>query len=183
MLCFSSPLMLLSIQRSGRRRCRLLLFCSVLRVFFPLPRTHRPFKLFMPLFDSILYRQRFSRASVVVTSLAFLHFFLSYALSELLFYLLSMHMFTPHTFFWTFLLLVHTFLSHLLPPTPSAWFGLFLVSRRSWITFCVSYLDAWRIPAIWRRVSHLLMSSAFRRSIPCVGRSVDWSYLGRVCRY
>lgn len=42
--------------------------------FFPLPRTHRPFKLFMPLFDSILYRQRFSRASVV-TSLAFLHFF------------------------------------------------------------------------------------------------------------
>lgn len=104
--------------------------------FFILPRTNRPFKLFMLLFDSTLYRQRSSRACVVVTPSAFLHFFFSYALSELLFYLLSMHMFIPYTFFWTFSF-SHTLLSHLIPQLHLLGSVSFLVSRHLWITFRV----------------------------------------------
>lgn len=107
--------------------------------FFPLPRTNRSFKLFMLLFDFILYRQRSSRACVVVTPLAFSISSLTRCLSCcfacyrcICSYLI--HSFGPLPF-------SYTLLSH--PITPLHLLGSvsLLGSHHLWITFRMSYLD------------------------------------------
>jgi len=101
MLHFHSPLMPPLIQRSFRRRCRLpLVALSVhLSLRFSFSRALRSFKSFMPLFESSS-STLFSRFCCC-TTIRFYSRFLVPSLSGPLFYLLSMHMITPHPFLWT----------------------------------------------------------------------------------
>jgi len=90
------PLMPPLIQRSVRRRCRLSLVVSLVQFSSPLTfsfsRTLRSFKPFMPFFNASL--TLFSRSICCIT-IRFSRFLP--LLSGLLFYLLSMHVFIPHT--------------------------------------------------------------------------------------
>jgi len=92
-------------------------------------RTLRSFKLLMPPF-----KFSSSRPPVVVLPTIFFRAFFLFIWALL--YLLSMHMFIPYTFFWTFSF-SHTLLSHLIPQLHLLGSVSFLVSRHLWITFRV----------------------------------------------
>lgn len=145
MLRFSPPFMLLSIQRSVRRRCRLLLFCSVLCVFLPLHRAYRSFKLFMPPFDLILYRQRSSRPCVVVTPSAFLHFFLSRVVRAVVLLVIDAYVHTLYTLLDPFPFCTHS-LSHLIPHS--------ICSARFYFLFRVTCGSRFACPILMRGGSY-----------------------------
>jgi len=113
--------------------------------FLPLHRAYRSFKLFMPPFDLILYRQRSSRPCVVVTPSAFLHFFLSRVVRAVVLLVIDAYVHTLYTLLDPFPFCTHS-LSHLIPHS--------ICSARFYFLFRVTCGSRFACPILMRGGSY-----------------------------